>query len=119
MPLNNLKIIEITTYLCLIQNIYSILEFFFVTENIPMVQTMTSPNRCLKKRNGRRNSNSVPNKHSLPDNTPDYIQSNQSLTIDRVALFVMPLLYICISLLYWITYLRYSRWDEINVILIW
>ena len=78
----------------------------FVTENIPMVQTVTSPNRCLKKRNGRRNSSSVPNKHSLPDTTPDYIQSNQSLTIDRVALFVMPLLYICISLLYWITYLR-------------
>ena len=78
----------------------------FVTENIPMVQTVTSPNRCLKKRNGRRNSSSVQNNHNLPDYTSDYIQSNQSLNIDRVALFVMPLLYICISLLYWITYLR-------------
>ena len=76
----------------------------YLLENVPMVQTVTSQNRCLKKRNGRRNSNSVQQSH--PDYNSDIIQGNQSLTIDRVALFIMPLLYVCISLLYWITYLR-------------
>ena len=82
---------------------------FNIIENIPMVQTVTPPIRSLKKRNGRRNSNTVQNNHGVPDYNSDVVLSNQSLMIDRVALFIMPLLYTCISLLYWITYLRYVK----------